>query len=57
MQMEVTHMLTLFLDCLHEFDPKKFHKILALILDLKIQGFVYYEQLCKKRNNHNCNKV
>jgi hypothetical protein len=50
-------MLTLFLDCLHEFDPKKFHKILALILDLKIQGFVYYEQLCKKRNNHNCNKV
>jgi hypothetical protein len=33
MQFEITHVLTLFLDCLNPFDPKKIHMMLVLMLD------------------------
>jgi hypothetical protein len=32
MQLEVNHVLAPFLDCLHEFDPKQTHMMLALML-------------------------
>jgi len=34
-QLKVNHMLAPFLDCLHEFDPKKTHMTLVLIHDIK----------------------
>jgi hypothetical protein len=33
LELEVIHVVTLFLDCLHSFDPKKVHMMLALMLD------------------------
>jgi len=33
MWLEVNHVLAPFLDCLHEFDPKKAHMMLTLMLD------------------------
>jgi hypothetical protein len=33
MQLEITHVLVPFLNCLHEFDPKKAHIMLVLMFN------------------------
>jgi len=33
MRLEITHVLVAFLNCLHEFDPKKAHMMLVLMFN------------------------
>jgi len=37
--LEVIHVLTPFMECLHEFDLKKNHMILVLMLDPRFKDF------------------
>jgi len=37
MRLEINHVLVPFLDCLHEFDPKNAHMMLALMFDPKFK--------------------
>jgi hypothetical protein len=37
MQLEVTHVLVPFLNCLYQFYPKKVHMMLALMFDLRFK--------------------
>jgi hypothetical protein len=48
-QLEVKHVLVPFLDCLHEFNPKRAHMILVLMFDLKFKGLSIVSNYVKKQ--------
>jgi hypothetical protein len=48
MQLKVKHVLVPFLDCLHEFDPKRAHMMLILMFDLKFKGLSIVNNYAKK---------
>jgi hypothetical protein len=47
--MEVTHVLVPLLDCLHEFDSKKVHMMLALMFELKFNDLSIVNKYVKKK--------
>jgi hypothetical protein len=43
MRLEVIHMFAPFLDCLHQFDPKKIHMMLILMFNPKFKIYLFLD--------------